>query len=87
MTAIFATSSDELRPAMTGVYFRLSGDNVTFVATDGHRLIRYRRSDMTSDSEISVIVPRKALNLLKSTLPSETAVVRAEFGITPACGP
>ncbi|HEX8529743.1 MAG TPA: DNA polymerase III subunit beta [Cytophagales bacterium] len=76
---IFATSSDELRPAMTGVYFQLSGDNVTFVATDGHRLIRYRRSDMTSDSEISMIVPRKALNLLKSTLPSETAVVRAEF--------
>jgi DNA polymerase-3 subunit beta len=76
---IFATSSDELRPAMTGVYFQLSGDNVTFVATDGHRLIRYRRSDMTSDSEISMIVPRKALNLLKSTLPSETAVVRSEF--------
>ncbi len=76
---IFATSSDELRPAMTGVYFQLSGDSVTFVATDGHRLIRYRRSDMTSDSEISMIVPRKALNLLKSTLPSENTVVRAEF--------
>jgi DNA polymerase-3 subunit beta len=76
---IFATSSDELRPAMTGVYFQLSGDSVTFVATDGHRLIRYRRSDMTSDSEISMIVPRKALNLLKSTLPSENTIVKAEF--------
>jgi len=37
---IFATSNDELRPAMTGVYVNLSDTNTTFVATDGHRLIR-----------------------------------------------
>ena len=30
---IFATSNDELRPAMTGVYFNLSSTNATFVAT------------------------------------------------------
>ena len=40
---ILATSNDELRPAMTGVYLNLSDTNTTFVATDGHRLIRYRR--------------------------------------------
>jgi DNA polymerase-3 subunit beta len=46
---IFATSSDELRPAMTkGVYVNLGEKNTTFVATDGHRLVRYRRSDIKS---------------------------------------
>ncbi len=76
---IFATSNDELRPAMTGVYIQFSENSTTFVATDGHRLVRYRRVDVTSDTEASVIVPRKALNLLKSTLPDENSNVVVEF--------
>jgi DNA polymerase-3 subunit beta len=76
---IFATSSDELRPAMTGVYMNLSDTNTTFVATDGHRLIRYRRVDIASPEATSIIVPRKALNLLKSTLPAENVPVSVEF--------
>jgi DNA polymerase III subunit beta len=76
---IFATSNDELRPAMTGVYVNLSSTNATFVATDGHRLIRYRRVDVASPDAASIIIPRKALNLLKSTLPSENVPVKVEF--------
>ncbi|WP_143959961.1 DNA polymerase III subunit beta [Litoribacter populi] len=76
---IFATSNDELRPAMTGVYVNLSSTNATFVATDGHRLIRYRRVDVASPDAASIIIPRKALNLLKSTLPSENVPVTVEF--------
>jgi DNA polymerase-3 subunit beta len=76
---IFATSNDELRPAMTGVYINLSETNTTFVATDGHRLVRYRRVDVASSTETSIISPRKALNLLKSTLPSENLPVSMEF--------
>jgi len=76
---IFATSNDELRPAMTGVYINLSSTNTTFVATDGHRLIRYRRVDIASEDAASIIIPRKALNLLKSTLPSENVPITVEF--------
>lgn len=76
---IFATSNDELRPAMTGVYVNLSSTNTTFVATDGHRLIRYRRVDIGSEEPSSIIIPRKALNLLKSTLPSENVPITVEF--------
>jgi DNA polymerase-3 subunit beta len=76
---IFATSSDELRPAMTGVYINLSPTNTTFVATDGHRLVRYRRVDIAAPDSASLIIPRKALNLLKSTLPSENLPVTVEF--------
>lgn len=76
---IFATSSDELRPAMTGVYVHLSDTTATFVATDGHRLIRYRRDDAGTNTDLSVIIPRKALNLLKASLPSDSTTVKTEF--------
>ena len=81
---IFATSNDELRPAMTGVYMNLTDTNTTFVSTDGHRLIRYRRVDVASDNGNAIIIPRKALNLLKSTLPSENINVAVEFNVSNA---
>lgn len=76
---IFATSNDELRPAMTGVFVKLDETNTTFVATDSHRLIRYRRVDVASDMGHNMIIPRKALNLLKTTLPQENTSVSIEF--------
>jgi DNA polymerase-3 subunit beta len=76
---LFATSSDDLRPAMTGVYIDINEDSTTFVATDGHRLIRYRREDIKSATPTTMILPRKALNLIKTSLPSETVPVITEF--------
>lgn len=81
---IFATSNDELRPAMTGVYVNLGDKNTTFVATDGHRLVRYRRTDVMSDNGNSIIIPRKALNLLKATLPAENMPVNLDFNMSNA---
>lgn len=81
---IFATSSDELRPAMTGVYVNLGEKNTTFVATDGHRLVRYRRTDVKSDNGNAIIIPRKALNLLKATLPTENSDVSIDFNMSNA---
>lgn len=81
---IFATSNDELRPAMTGVYVNLGEKNTTFVATDGHRLVRYRRTDVKSDNGSSIIIPRKALNLLKATLPTENQPVNIDFNLSNA---
>jgi DNA polymerase-3 subunit beta len=84
VNTIFATSNDELRPAMTGVYLNLSSTNATFVATDGHRLIRYRRVDVASEADHAIIIPRKALNLLKASLPSENSNVSIEFNMANA---
>jgi len=81
---IFATSNDELRPAMTGVYVNLGEKNTTFVATDGHRLVRYRRTDIKSDNGNAIIIPRKALNLLKATLPTENTDVSIDFNMSNA---
>ena len=81
---LFATSTDELRPAMTGVYLNLTDTNATFVATDSHRLIRYRRVDVASDQAHTMIIPRKALTLLKSTIPQEITNVSLEFNASNA---
>ena len=81
---IFATSSDELRPAMTGVYMNLTETNSTFVGTDGHKLIRYRRVDVATSNGNAIIVPRKGLNMLKNTLPSENIDVTVDFNVSNA---
>jgi DNA polymerase III subunit beta len=77
--SVFATSTDDLRPAMTGVYVNFSEEDATFVATDGHRLIRYKRTDLKSTTASTLILPRKALNLVKSSLPSASVNVNVEF--------
>jgi len=83
---IFSTSTDELRPAMTGVFFRLSKNSSTYVSTDGHRLVKYIRSDIKGDEvDHDMILPRKSLNLLKSILPSEkSSEIKLEFNASNA---
>src|SRR5437868_3663838 len=56
---LFAVSNDDLRPAMTGVFFELDKKGIQFVATDAHRLVRYKRKDALSPKNDSFIVPRK----------------------------
>lgn len=81
---LFAVSNDELRPAMTGVYCQLSTTHITFVATDAHKLVRYRRLDTKADKNADFILPKKALNLLKSALPTEDVNVNIEYNNTNA---
>ena len=63
---LFAVSNDDLRPAMTGVYFEMDKKGLQFVATDAHRLVRFKRTDVSCPSTDSMIVPKKPLNLLKA---------------------
>jgi len=83
---IFSTSTDELRPAMTGIFLKLSTSSCIFVSTDGHRLVKYVRSDISGDEvDHEMILPRKSLNLLKSTLPSDkSSDVKLEFNASNA---
>ena len=76
---LFATSSDDLRPAMTGVFFELSKDKLQCVATDAHRLTKYARTDVTNTDETSFVVPKKPLNLLKSFVPNTTEALQLSY--------
>lgn len=65
---LFAASTDEDREALTGMHFNLGEHGAIFVATDAHRLVRYIRSDVTTQNPTSFTVPNKALQLIKSSL-------------------
>lgn len=83
-STLFATSTDDLKPQMTGVFLSLNETNATFAATDGHRLVRFRRVDIASETPNTLLIPRKALTLLKGSLPSDNAVVTIEFNASNA---
>lgn len=65
---IFATGNDELRPVMAGVLVELSDEYMTIVATDAHKLVRYRRMDIKAEQAASFILPKKPINQLKNLL-------------------
>ena len=81
---IFATGNDELRPVMSGVFCELTPDDITFVATDAHKLVRYRRTDAKSENSVSFILPKKPLNQLKNILLGDDFPVKIEYDQTNA---
>lgn len=72
---LFATGNDDLRPVMSGVFCQFSPEDITFVATDAHKLVRYRRMDSEATGSSSFILPKKPLNLLKSNLSGNEEVL------------
>lgn len=71
---IFATGVDELRPVMSGVLIELSDEYMTMVATDAHKLVRYRRMDIKAEQAASFILPKKPITQLKNILAGKTDV-------------
>ena len=76
---LFATADDELRPVMNGIFVEITPDYMSFVASDAHKLVRYRRSDATAEFDSSFILPKKPASLLKNLLPKEDFDVKLEF--------
>lgn len=76
---LFATADDELRPVMNGIFIELNNNDLTFVASDAHKLVRYKRLDGRSEVESSFILPKKPASLLRNILPKEKNPVLVEF--------
>jgi DNA polymerase III subunit beta len=72
---LFATGNDDLRPVMSGVFCQFTPEDIVFVATDAHKLVRYRRTDSEASGASSFILPKKPLNLLKSNLKGDEEVL------------
>lgn len=77
--AFFATADDELRPVMNGIYFDIQPENLTFVASDGHKLVRLRNMSIQSKERASFILPKKPANLLKNLLSKTSDDVTVTF--------
>lgn len=78
-TTLFATADDELRPVMNGVFVELLPNEITFVASDAHKLVRYKRNDIQSELNSSFILPKKPASLLRNILPKEKNAVTLDF--------
>ncbi|MDR2954223.1 MAG: DNA polymerase III subunit beta [Prevotella sp.] len=76
---LFASADDELRPVMNGVFFDITTDDLTFVASDGHKLVRCRTMATRGEERASFILPKKPANLLRSILPKESETVEIKF--------
>ncbi|TAI48597.1 DNA polymerase III subunit beta [Flagellimonas allohymeniacidonis] len=76
---IFAAGNDDLRPVMSGVFFQFSTENLTFVATDAHKLVKYQRNDVKANEVAEFIMPKKPLNLLKGILAGSESEVTIEY--------
>ncbi|MDH6303984.1 DNA polymerase-3 subunit beta [Parabacteroides sp. PF5-5] len=77
--SLFATADDELRPVMNGVYFDIYPENLTFVASDGHKLVRLRNLSIQSPAKAAFILPKKPATLLRNILAKETEAVEIKF--------
>ena len=80
---LFASGNDDLRPVMSGVFCELSSEQVTFVATDAHKLVKHSRTDISSDKTASFILPKKPLTILKNNI-TEDENIKLEFNDTNA---
>ena len=65
---VFAASNDDMHQQMSGVFCELTPEHTTFVATDAHKLVRYRRLDVVSEEAKGFIFSKKPINLVKNIL-------------------
>ncbi|MCF2709224.1 MAG: DNA polymerase III subunit beta [Bacteroides pyogenes] len=77
--SVFATADDELRPVMNGIYFDITTEDITMVASDGHKLVRYKTLAAKGNERAAFILPKKPATLLKNLLPKEQGTVVVEF--------
>lgn len=77
--ALFATADDELRPVMNGIYFDITAEDITMVASDGHKLVRDKTTAAHGTERAAFILPKKPSTLLKNLLPKEQGTVVIEF--------
>ena len=77
--SVFATADDELRPVMNGIYFDMTSEDITMVASDGHKLVRCKSLAARVTGRAAFILPKKPASLLKGLLPKEQGAVAIEF--------
>ena len=75
---IFATADDDFKPMMNGVFFNIEQSGITYVATDGHKLVKFT-TEHANNSAASFILPKKPANLLKALLLKEEDDVTVSF--------
>ena len=72
---LYATSKDDLKPALCGIYLNIEKEKIIAVATDGHRLVKYKKRLQDKNPEGSIIVPGKFFTILKNGINTNKKIV------------
>lgn len=76
---LYATAEEELRPVMNGIFFDITPECTSLVASDSHKLVCYTRNEVRSEEKTSFILPKKPASILKSILPKSDDIVKITF--------
>lgn len=76
---LFAVSPESVRPIMTGIYWDIHEEDITFVSSDTHKLVRYINSQVKPGFEGSFIMPSKPANILKGIIGKEDEEINVVF--------
>lgn len=71
---IYAVSSETIRPIMTGIYWDIHDEDITFVASDTHKLVRYINSKVKPGLTKDFIMPSKPASIIRGIMKKEDEV-------------
>ncbi|RCW64576.1 DNA polymerase III subunit beta [Saliterribacillus persicus] len=80
---VFAVSTSETRPILTGVNIKVEDDHLHFIATDSHRLAARKiplEVDQANLSFSQVVIPGKSLNELNKILEDTDEKIEIQVG-------
>ncbi|EMT45739.1 DNA polymerase III subunit beta [Anoxybacillus flavithermus] len=73
---VFAVSTSETRPILTGVNWRIENNELTCIATDSHRLaMRKAKVETEAEAHYNIVIPGKSLNELNKILEETNELV------------
>ena len=76
---LFAVATDTIRPAMTGVYFDIHPEDITFVASDTHKLVRYINTVAAPGITRDFILPAKPAAIIRALTGKDDALINIQM--------
>ena len=68
----FAVGNDDMHPQFMGIYWDIKPDMIVYVASDSHKLVRFRQTNVKPDFERSFILPAKPAAILAAIIDSNS---------------
>ncbi len=72
---LYAVSQEPIRPMMTGIFWDIHNDDITFVASDTHKLVKYVNTMAAPGVETSFIMPAKPAAIIRNIISKEDGPV------------
>lgn len=77
----FSVSQDRTRLALTGIYWKITANDMIMVSTDGHRLsLLGRKMKVNTEGGAEAIIPPKCLNQASQIIAGGTDIEKIVFG-------